>query len=93
MLAAPGSAKAKLECAAPAERADLTKPPARPFQVADRRSGRESGARAHDIPGDKDISGLAAGGSDAVPPVLGVAGERQTLGSSPLLAWLRVGLS
>lgn len=68
MLAAPGSAKAKLECAAPAERADLTKPPARPFQVADRRLGRESGACAHDIPGDKDISGLAAGGSDAVPP-------------------------
>lgn len=50
------------------ERADLTKPPARPFQVADRRLGRESGACAHDIPSDKDISGLAAGGSDGIPP-------------------------
>ena len=64
----PGTSlpKAKSDCAAPAERADLTQPLARPFQVADRRPGREPRACAHDIPGDKDVSGLAAGGSDAV---------------------------
>lgn len=64
----PGTSlpKAKSDCAAPAERADLTQPLARPFRVADRRPGRESRACAHDIPCDKHVSRLAAGGSDTV---------------------------